>query len=837
MSEPSEITDRCQLFLADQSAAWSDVVALTEFLRGAYLKQKESLQGERSFQEGIRRVEEISRTLYRDVFAQYERCQPARRALSAIEALDSALGLEVALRRARIDGAMQLLLGRASLRLRDPWIIYCSAQKRHIADTSGTGTQAVEWNVWLKEIEKDKRTAERIMTRYSNWVARVPPVRSEAKPSPRQTMRYQRNLAFWWRRQRAVTACLKAEESVVRMMLASLEITGSSLDDLRFEREDLRRALRNHRDYMNRWLGGTFDPPDTEARIVSLEERLDVWQSRMDRAIQIQLPDKIETTDPRGALPSFLNRWRTVVPREAYRNALRLSTRPVFAMRLGEAIEQNLAMAKDMERANEVIFYAQGAVGEGGNGILSEAFVNARTLLDQCDRATPTETEALDRDVLSALLAAGRETGAVLEVGRAGVMALMTRRQGRRLLSLSRSFSRQFVDRAAQRIGEGFSKWMESVQIKLGWKLPMRPLLPPVVHRVHLREAMDLESATRELPALYRRLFRLHPVEDSRFLVGRDEEMRGFQQAFDTWRAGEFAACLVVGARGSGKTSLLNCAASSIFAREKVVRAQFSERITESGQMDQFVSGLSGDRQVVILEELERTFLKSFNGFQAVRRLQDLIQSTASTTLWILALNDFAFQLLDQAVRLGASFSHRVNAMSVLRDDLVKAILQRHNLSGLRLKFAPPPPGDPRVNRVRAFFGIRDDSQKMFFDSLYEQSGGVFRSAFELWQSSINRVEAGNIEMKQPLTPNFVSLRRGLNQSDHFTLLSILQHGSLEYEELSRVLMEPVETSRLRLDRLTAMDIVAPDPDHRGMRVRPEAQLFVNDMLQRVNLI
>jgi hypothetical protein len=834
MLEVSEVAARSKRFMAEQSAAWSEVSSLLEASGNRFTQLQEGLPATGSFGEGISRFSEASRLLFLDAHTQLERSCPARRALSALEELDSVLGTELALRRAHIDGTMQLLMARASLRLRDPWIIYRSLRQRQSGGEDTSVSRPRELSDWIAAVDRDRRAAEQVMTRYQAWFGTIG--LSEAKPSRRKTEAYERNLAFWWHRQRAVSSSLAVEARVIQMTLESLNITGRTLDDLRIEREELRRAVQRLIDYLNRWSGEAYEPPDTDARIVSLGERLDVWQLRIDRALEA-LPEQVETTDPRGILPSVWNRRRTIKPRAAYRNALQHSVRPALAAGLAEEIEQNLSLARDMERANEVILYSQGAARETGENLLLEAFNNARVLLEQTDRATPSDTAELDKTARAALIGAGQEAGAVLEVGRAGVLALVTRRQGRRVLRIAQSLSQRVAARAAARIGTAGSRGWTALQIKLGWKLPTRPPVPPVVHRTELREAMDLEAATRELPALYRRLFRLSPVEDLRFLVGRDEEMQGFQQALEDWHAGRSAACLLIGARGSGKTSLLNCVVAGPFAGENVIRAQFSERITESDRMDSFVGGMDGSRRVVILEEIERTFLKCFDGFSAIRRLQELIQSTAASTLWILALNDFAFQLLDQAVGLGASFSHRVNAMSVLRSDLVKAILQRHNLSGLRLSFAPPPPGDPRISRVRSFLGIRDDPQEMFFDSLYEQSGGVFRSAFELWQSSIHRVEGGKVEMKQPLAPDFGPLRRELNHLDHFSLLSIQQHGSLTADELSRVLLEPCHLSRLRLERLAALDIVAPDPEHQGLRVRPEAQLFVNDLLQRVNLI
>jgi hypothetical protein len=174
--------------------------------------------------------------------------------------------------------------------------------------------------------------------------------------------------------------------------------------------------------------------------------------------------------------------------------------------------------------------------------------------------------------------------------------------------------------------------------------------------------------------------------------------------------------------------------------------------------------------------------------------------------------------------------------MSVSRDDLENALLERHRLSGLRLEFAPPPARDPRITRLRNLLGLEESPQRLFFDSLYQQSGGVFRSAFELWLSSIERVEGETLKIRQPLEPAFATLRGELLQEDLFTLLVIQEHGSLEYCETSEILSEDYESSRTRMDRLVSLGLLDKDPEHRGFRVRPEAHRFVNATLRRVNL-
>jgi len=155
----------------------------------------------------------------------------------------------------------------------------------------------------------------------------------------------------------------------------------------------------------------------------------------------------------------------------------------------------------------------------------------------------------------------------------------------------------------------------------------------------------------------------------------------------------------------------------------------------------------------------------------------------------------------------------------------------------LRLEFAPPPAGDPRVNRIKRWIGLDESSsQKLFFDSLFQQSEGIFRSAFQLWLSSIEHVEGEIIKIRQPLDPAFNQFRTELAQQDQFTLLVIQEHGSLTSEELSEVLCESCELSSSRMQRLSELGLLESDPDHPGLRVHPEAQRFVNDLLRRANL-
>jgi hypothetical protein len=360
-----------------------------------------------------------------------------------------------------------------------------------------------------------------------------------------------------------------------------------------------------------------------------------------------------------------------------------------------------------------------------------------------------------------------------------------------------------------------------------------------------------VDAETIALPALYRRLFRPEPVQDIRFLVGRERETAAIAEARGFWEQGRPAALLIVGARGTGKTSLINCAVTQCFPEVEVVREEFRQRVVTqealreylgarlgAGDPDGLEAFLGQRRRVIVLEEAERTFLRHVNHYGAARALQRLIAATCPSVLWIVSLNSAAFHLLDAALQFGSGFSHRVNTGGASRDDLRNAILVRHNLSGLRLEFLSGEEAGASPGRwfTGLAAGVRT-AESLFFDALTRESDGIYRSAFDIWLAHMEGVQAGALYLRALSQPDLGPVISEFDQQDLFTLAAVLQHGSLTPEEHATVFQWNPAESRAQIDELAAREILEPDQARGGFRVRPHALRLVREALYRRNLL
>jgi hypothetical protein len=339
-------------------------------------------------------------------------------------------------------------------------------------------------------------------------------------------------------------------------------------------------------------------------------------------------------------------------------------------------------------------------------------------------------------------------------------------------------------------------------------------------------------------------------VEDLRFLVGREAELEALNALKHDWKSGRPGAAVLVGERGSGKTSILNCAASSVFYDMETVRGEFQKRIRTAEDMREFLAGLlktstADDIEkvpfeqhlVVMLEGLERTFVRQIGSYAGVLELLRLIAMTSNRILWILTSNDVCFRFLDASIKIRHYFAQTIYTMPVELEDIEGAILMRHHLTGWRVHVASPVRRRGK-NLPRSSVMNSDQEIAGFpFDRLLEHSEGIFGVAFHLWLNSIERAEDGVLYMRDPAPDGANQTIPVLEMAYLQTLLALLLHGSLTIEEYAELGGTSVSESRTLLEALADRELIEVDSELGGFRVRTMAIGAVRRTLMRDNLL
>ena len=767
--------------------------------------------------------------------------------------------LASALMRSRLEGELVVTVARGTLHILAPWQVLRRAELSRLVSAGSDSAGAAAARAWLaEECERLRRRGRQRLEQLREAISADVEQAAGLPRSPRAEVvleRRRKNIAHWSRLQRAVQSLVELEINAAHLARDAFEQTSRSFASLESEYGQLLKELDGVMEWLERRRldpgAGGFPPP--QAQLVSAEKRSEEWVRAVAAAARSRLPAAGDSLDRPRPLPGWRNPWRRIEPLRHFLNGLEGVGRAWMLKGLKEAEEAHRSVVREIERAREVVAF--GMESGGGNGaagaqLAAEAVDNAIALLAFQKRTVPDARPAAERHATRAQAAAFLQYHRALEESRLGLLAHFAQRTGTKATARLWAFAQAAARTTVREAERGIRRAYGSLLVRVGLAAPPAPRREPVQQWPRLSGILAVNLGARDLPMIYRRLFRLAPVEDPRFLIGREAEMAGLADAFSTWSAGGTTASLIVGARGSGKTSLLNCAESAVFARAPIVRGQFERRLTGAGEMRAFLAALfrlpsgstleeslEGRGLVVILEEAEKTFLRRINGLAAVRELLDIMVATAHSVFWVISLNEMAFRFLHATVQIAKSFSHQINATSVSPEAVKAAILQRHHLSGLRLEFAPPPAGDPGIRGLRRFAGLEMNPEQVFFDALCRQSEGIFRSAFELWQDSIERVEGGVVYMHQPLDPDYRPLWRELDVEDLFCLQAVMQHGCLSSEEFSEVLRISEKKAAGLVRRLSGLEILEPEPDAAALRVRPQAVRFVREVLHGHNLL
>jgi len=681
-------------------------------------------------------------------------------------------------------------------------------------------------------------------------------IRDALKPPPPRDLNWESSgqqwREHWWKQEQAVNDVNNLEIQLERF---ESRLTGHAEQlqaSIHAEFDELQDVI----DRLLEWLatpvttGGDGAPPWPEFRLVPAASRLADFE-RFFLASLDGLPKQTARHSWRLDSPVPPRSADTISPHQVAQEAFRRQSRERLDVILARVGERHSAVVTVLERAREVI---QFAAADGSTAmdlrVRQEASDNAISLLANQRREIDAWKSESDRDLPAALAAQFTAMRQLLAMRRLGLLASASEYGLARCLTIVGEHSRRGLQRLFGVTIAATEKELTHLLRIIGWKTSGELYTSGVTRRPLLPATFTAESDIVDSSALYHRLFRQVPVEDPRFLQGRDHELAALHEARQAWDAGHPTSWLVVGARGSGKTSLINCILRKSFSDVTVLRAEFKERILDAGQLhaylarlaalddpDRLEEWLGAGRRVIVLEELERTFLRQVGRYEAIRALMRLISATSRNTLWIVAINWSAFNLLRAAVGLEAVFSHRLRIGVVSAAVLREAIMARHYYSALRIEYPPPAAQRRLVRQTRQVIGRRTDPESVFFDALATASGGLFRAAIDIWLGQIDRIQAGVLTLRPFELPDLTPVIEDLAPAELFTLVAITQHGSLAVEEHAEVFQTDLSTSRALLDELTAREIIEPDPAHPGYRIRPEAMKLVYEAVYRRGLI
>ena len=339
------------------------------------------------------------------------------------------------------------------------------------------------------------------------------------------------------------------------------------------------------------------------------------------------------------------------------------------------------------------------------------------------------------------------------------------------------------------------------------------------------------DEVVRSLPVVYRRLFAFEPLTDPRLLAGRNEALADLSAMWERREQGDCRSLLVVAAPGCGTTSFLNIAAARLSAaagasaaHSPEVRGAFRQRVRDEDALVAQLAGwldidgvkhLDGLAEVVleappravpgvvILEGLEHLHMRVQGGARLLERFLTFMSRTESRIFWVVGVSSSAWQLIERRSPPFVSDMERMVLGELSPGDLREAVLARHRLSGLPLRFAEPQRGqDALRRRARQLRGTSRQQQLVeaqYFQRLHRASQGSVRMSMFHWLRSADFDTIEGSLLVKPLE-NLTAFMDVLDLPQSFALKSLLDHGTLTVSEYCEVARAP-ETDNFHLFR------------------------------------
>lgn len=353
----------------------------------------------------------------------------------------------------------------------------------------------------------------------------------------------------------------------------------------------------------------------------------------------------------------------------------------------------------------------------------------------------------------------------------------------------------------------------------------------------------ETEQRFAELPLIYRRLFSEEALTETRFYRGRTTFLSMFSESYGIWNRGHFSNFMIVGEKGSGKTSCVQLLPKLVEMNQPIIRSAITTTLWKEDQLiselskllghssaktkEELIDAINGSkvRRIVMIEGFQNMFLRYIQGFEALEAFLLIISKTSSRIFWVLSCSRYSWELLNKMYQTAGYFSHIRGIDNITSDIVQDIILTRHRVSGYDLHFQP----SKDMKSSRAFKKLEADpaeQQKLvrteFFKGLSKVAQGNISIAMLYWLRSIRNTGLDSIEIA-PFSEINVTLGDAFTNDDLFALASLVQHDDLNVHELALTLNMSEHESLLILSKLSA----------RAILIEKNNRFFLNPLLYR----
>jgi energy-coupling factor transporter ATP-binding protein EcfA2 len=344
----------------------------------------------------------------------------------------------------------------------------------------------------------------------------------------------------------------------------------------------------------------------------------------------------------------------------------------------------------------------------------------------------------------------------------------------------------------------------------------------------NLAEYLARPSVPGDLPFVYKRLFNRDFSIDNRFYISPANSFKMIGDSYDQWSRGISSNVAVIGEKGSGKSTLIRFAEQQYLMDESIARVNLNETFTKEEELlkklcdalgfkpvsskDEFIEKVERkkNRSVIVIENIQNIFIRNINGFDALEAFWIIMSSTMDKLFWIVSCSRYSWEFFIKISEADQYFSHVAYTDRLDETEIREAILTRHKSSGYELYFEP----DETLKHSRAFKKLLGDEKKsqelvrdQFFSKLSKICEGNTSIAMIFWLQSIKEINSHRFVF-QPLEITELDRLEVPSKEVLFTLTALIQHDSLNEQQLALALHQNPSESRLMLARLKTKGII-----------------------------